>query len=181
MSVAVDNLWKLTFPGRHVDAAALAATLADLDSDTNLDFRTRLLIRDSLTALKHHWGESRFEAWKSALPSQQLVTEILQADLGPAGFESLEKRVIEPTRAELVHRIFREIGQELRHPTKIEVGGSIALILSGAISRVTEDIDVVNELPAELRSMHKLLDQIAESYSLRLTHFQSHYLPTGWN
>ena len=180
MSAAIDNLWKVTFPGRQVDPEALAGVLASLDSDSELDFRTQLLIRDSLTALRHLWGESRYNSWKSALPSARLVTNIPEADLGPAGFPSLDKRVIEPTRADLVHRILREIGAELKHPAKIGIGGSVALILSGALSRVTEVIDVVNELPAELRSMHELLDRIAESYNLRLSHFRSRYLPLGW-
>src|SRR5205807_2577023 len=47
-------------------------------------------------------------------------------------------------------------------------------------SRHTDDIDIVNEVPAEIRSQHDLLDQLAQRYGLQLTHFQSHYLPNGW-
>jgi hypothetical protein len=39
---------------------------------------------------------------------------------------------------------------------------------------------VVDEIPAELRAQHQLLDDLARRYLLRLTHFQSHYLPDGW-
>jgi hypothetical protein len=60
------------------------------------------------------------------------------------------------------------------------VGDSIALILSGNLSRHTEDIDVVDELPSDVRSQHELLNELADTYALRLTHFQSHYLPSGW-
>lgn len=47
--------------------------------------------------------------------------------------------------------------------------------------RRTEDIDLVDELPAEIRSQHALLDRLEARYGLHLTHFQSHYLPDGWN
>ena len=56
----------------------------------------------------------------------------------------------------------------------------MALILSGALSRRTEDIDIVDEIPLEIRSEHELLDHLAKRYGLRLAHFQSHYLPAGW-
>src|SRR5262249_42540960 len=46
--------------------------------------------------------------------------------------------------------------------------------------RATEDIDVVNEVPDEIRSQHKLLNDLRKRFGLQLTHFQSHYLPSGW-
>jgi hypothetical protein len=60
------------------------------------------------------------------------------------------------------------------------VGGSIALILPELLVRSTEDLDVVDEVPAELRAQHDLLEQLAGAYGLHLTHFQSHFLPDGW-
>ena len=48
------------------------------------------------------------------------------------------------------------------------------------LSRRTEDIDVADEVPSELRSQHELLATLAVRYGLELTHFQSHYLPMGW-
>ena len=81
---------------------------------------------------------------------------------------------------ETVRQFLRDLGRTFTHPAKIYIGGAIALILSGQISRHTEDIDLVDEVPAELRTQHDLLDRLARQYGLRLTHFQSHYLPRGW-
>src|SRR5438552_3985685 len=57
---------------------------------------------------------------------------------------------------------------------------SAALILQGYLSRATDDIDVVDEVPAEIRSLHALLQDLRKRYGFHLAHFQSHYLPTGW-
>jgi hypothetical protein len=62
----------------------------------------------------------------------------------------------------------------------MHVGGSSALILLDLLSRKTEDIDVVDELPVSVRAEHALLQQLVARYGLRLAHFQSHYLPQGW-
>jgi len=95
-------------------------------------------------------------------------------------FPSLRRRVVDATRPENVLRVFREISAHVSQPVRIIVGGSIAVILQGHLTRHTEDIDLVDEVPAELRSQHELLDNIERLYGLRLTHFQSHYLPAGW-
>jgi hypothetical protein len=63
---------------------------------------------------------------------------------------------------------------------RIEVGGAIAAILAGVLSRHTADVDVVDEIPVTLRSQHEMLGDLAQRHGLGLTHFQSHYLPTGW-
>jgi len=60
------------------------------------------------------------------------------------------------------------------------VGGAIALILPGLLSRRTEDIDIVNEVPSALRAQHQLLALLSGRYGLELTHLQSRYLPQGW-
>jgi hypothetical protein len=83
-------------------------------------------------------------------------------------------------RRETVLNFLRDLGNSLSHPTQIVVGGSIALILSDELVRHTDDIDVVDELPAEIRDRYAYLDELAGLYALRITHFQSHYLPTGW-
>jgi len=74
----------------------------------------------------------------------------------------------------------REIGTQVRRTTRVVVGGAIALILHRLLSRATTDIDLVDEVPPELRASHELLDSLNARFGLRLTHFQSHYLPTGW-
>jgi hypothetical protein len=35
-------------------------------------------------------------------------------------------------------------------------------------------------VPADIRSQHELLANLAARFGLQLTHFQSHYLPAGW-
>jgi hypothetical protein len=87
---------------------------------------------------------------------------------------------VETIRPEQVKQFFRELAQHVQHPVHLAVGGAIALILPGLLSRRTEDIDVVTEVPSELRSQHQLLAQLAVRYGLELTHFQSHDLPQGW-
>jgi len=60
------------------------------------------------------------------------------------------------------------------------IGGSSALILAELLARNTEDIDIVDEVPAPLREMGQRLKEHTESYGLHIAHFQSHYLPSGW-
>jgi hypothetical protein len=87
---------------------------------------------------------------------------------------------MQPTDPETVRSLLRDVGTRLHRPVRLQVGGSIALILPGYLSRSTEDIDIVDEVPAELRAEPALLDALPGRYGLRLTHFQSHFLPAGW-
>jgi hypothetical protein len=63
----------------------------------------------------------------------------------------------------------------------LDIGGSTALILAGHLRRATEDIDVVDQLPPSIRMNHELLSKLGTRFGLRLAHFQSHYLPSGWS
>ena len=82
--------------------------------------------------------------------------------------------------AEVIRQYFRNLSGHVRRPTRLNVGGAVSLILPGLLSRPTQYIDVVDEVPAEIREQHPLLDELAARYQLYLTHFQSHYLPSGW-
>jgi hypothetical protein len=88
---------------------------------------------------------------------------------------------MDATSRETIVQFLREVGMKLARPVRIAVGGSTALIAGGVLARSTDDVDVVDEVPAEIRTQHALLDELARSYGLRLTHFQSHYLPEGWD
>jgi hypothetical protein len=180
MHLVKDRLWPLALSGQPIDAGELASALDEQSGEVHHDFRTELLIRDSLDALASHWGHDRVAAWIAASPSRSLLRDIWKSDLGPAGFPSLSRRIMDATKPEVVFKFLRELGNRVTQPTRLEVGGSIALILSGNLSRHTEDIDVVDELPPAVRSQHDLLNELAATYGLRLTHFQSHYLPSGW-
>ena len=179
MSVLPHDLWSLTFGRSQIDPDLLAAALEREASEGDLDYRTRLLIRDSMDGLARHWAPERFEAWLAASASRSVLEEIRHFPFAECGFPSLPDRIMESVRPQIVHQYFRDLGQRLQHPARIQVGGSIALILGGNVSRSTEDIDVVNEIPAEVRQRHDLVDQLQKEYGLRLTQFQSHYLPAG--
>jgi hypothetical protein len=109
-----------------------------------------------------------------------LLRDIWNSNLGPAGFPTLQQRVMPTLHPQTVLEFLRELGGRLAGPTQMIVGGSIALILSDDLRRATDDIDVVDEVPAEIRSQDDLLDELATRYGLRVTHFQSHFLPAGW-
>src|SRR5688572_25094993 len=102
------------------------------------------------------------------------------APLGAAGFPSLSRRVMPTTQPDDVLRFLRELGDLVRQRQRIVIGGSVALILGANLSRRTEDIDLVDEVPPEIRSRHEPLQQLAQRYALNLAHFQSRYLPSGW-
>jgi hypothetical protein len=134
-----------------------------------------------LQALKSAWGEDRFLVWLAGSSCQQALLEISNEDMGPPGFPSLANRIMEPTRTNTVVQFLRELSQNVGAPTTITIGGSVSLILVGMLTRKTDDIDVVDEVPVHIRSQHDLLESLAKRYGLRLTHFQSHYLPRGWD
>ena len=64
--------------------------------------------------------------------------------------------------------------------TRLIIGGSIALIMSGHLQRPTEDMDLVDEVPEHIRLQYELLAELDHRYGFQLSHFQSHYLPSGW-
>jgi hypothetical protein len=181
MAIVAHDLWDLTWNYPYLDPDDLAAAIQhQVGLSDELDFRTRLLIRDSIRALEQHWGSEKTRSWLYASPHRDVLDNILQSDLGEPGFPSLNTRVMQSVKPEKVLEYLRTLGARTAHPTRVTIGGSIALILAGQLSRPTEDIDVVDEVPAELRSQHDLLNSLSDVSNLQLTHFQSHYLPTGW-
>jgi hypothetical protein len=180
MTPATEDLWTLTWGRPTVDPAALAAAVQREVCRATLDYRTRLLIRDSLQALGSAWEFQRFDRWLQGSRHCERLRAILNEELGPPGYDFSGNRLMDAITPEIVEQYLRELGGHLRRPARIVIGGAIALILERKLSRATSDIDVVDELPPELRSEHDLLDRLATRYRLRLTHFQSHYLPSGW-
>jgi hypothetical protein len=180
MSVASTDLWNLIPGGREVDPNALASAIGRQVEIGDLDFRTRLLIRDSLDALARYWGGERVSRWLDGSEHGAAIRRIWQEDLGRPGFPSLAWRVMDPTTPDIISQFLRELGARLRVPTRVFIGGSAALIMPGLLTRRTDDIDVVDELPESLRGEFGLLDDLATRHGLRLAHFQSHYLPAGW-
>jgi hypothetical protein len=176
-------LWELVWGKPEVDPTALALAIEkELDGEeaNGLDFRTCLLVRDSTDALEHYWGTQRLEKWLNHSRVSEKIKAIRKQNLGEPGFPSLKEQLMDRTAPETVKEYFRELGQSIEKSTRLEVGGSIALILSGYLSRSTEDIDVVDEVPEELRKRYDLLENLQKRYRLLVAHFQSHYLPSGW-
>jgi Nucleotidyltransferase of unknown function (DUF6036) len=176
----VADLWGLVWGKPEVDPNALAEAIEREAQREGLDFRTRLLIRDSSNALVARWGRERFAAWLKGRPGGARIEQIATEDLGEPGFPSLQERLMERTEPDTVRQFLRDLGTRLERPVRLCIGGSIALILPGHLSRATEDIDVVDEVPPELRAERALLERLRRTYGLQLTHFQSHYLPSGW-
>jgi hypothetical protein len=164
-----------------VDPTSLAQAIEDeLSQEQSLDFRTRLLIRDSTDALEQHRGKSRLEQWLRDSHVRQGIEAIRREPLGELGFPLLKNRLVDKTDPETVREFLRDLGTHLSQSIELRVGGAVALILSGYLARSTTDFDIADEVPLELRGQHQLLNQLAQRYGLQLTHFQSHFLPAGW-
>jgi hypothetical protein len=175
-----EDLWTLTSGRPQIDPERLARAVERQALADGLDFRTRLLIRDSIAALAARWDKVRLSEWLSRSPAAGRLTEIANSDLGEAGFPSLGARIMAATKPEVVLQFLRELGTHLPRPARVYVGGSASLIIAGLLSRQTEDVDLVDEVPPALREQHELLDRLSGRYGLRLAHVQSRYLPSGW-
>lgn len=113
--------------------------------------------------------------------TRQLALEMTAALEGrtvdDAKFPSLVRRVRPVTRPETIERFLQELGRGLAGPVRIVIRGSSALILADLLERGTEDVDVVDEVPVPLREVAR---RVEGRHDLHIAHFQSHYLPAGW-
>lgn len=177
MVVFAKDLWSLVQHQQHIDPRDLTAAIEDQVARHDLDYRSRVLIRDSLKALRHYWGTERVAAWLDSSPRGKEIETVCQ---GPwdddRGFPSLMRRVMDVTRPETIRQFLQDLAKSIRRPLRLYIGGSAALILPGLLSRHTEDIDVVDEVPPEIRSEYRLLDELKQIHQLELRH----YLPMGW-
>jgi len=173
------KLWSLA-NRQWFDPSDLPPAIEQQIRDGDLDFRSKLLIRDAVAALREVWGAQRTDSWLERSPLRGEINSICAEDLGRLGFPFLKSRLVETTKPQDIQQFLRELGARTSRPTRIVVGGSAALILRDQLERRTEDVDVVDELPPEIRSDHSLLQELAARFKLQLAHFQSHYLPVGW-
>ncbi|HXG12028.1 MAG TPA: DUF6036 family nucleotidyltransferase [Gemmataceae bacterium] len=180
MAVGTTDPWSLVPDQPYVDPSELADAIVAQVQRGDLDFRTRLLIRDSLNALRDYWGQRRLTAWLAATPVQPELESIWREDLGRVGFPFLRDQCMEPTRPEHIRQLLRDLGSRLQRPARLALGGSGALILQGYLLRRTQALDVVDELPSEIRALGPRLKELEQRYRLQLGYFQSHYLPSGW-
>lgn len=176
----VDRIWSVARDDIGVDAEALFAAVIDPAVLTTEDPRTRLLVRDSVAGLRRFWGIPLFARRISDLPQRNVIESYFRHQPPDTGFPSLRKRIMDVTEPEVLSRLCRDLGRRLRDPATITIGGSMALIVQSLVIRETEDVDVVDELPPIIRQDHRLLEELLSKYKLKLAHFQSHYLPDGW-
>lgn len=179
--MATGDLWSLAMDHQYLDSDEMARAIErQCLEQPAMDYRSRLLVREAFEALKSQWGAERLQQWMTTTPALPRLESILREEFGERGFPSLPHRIVEVTRPEVVRQYLRELGLAVPGPVKIIVGGSIALMLRDFLARYTEDIDLVDEIPAEIRSLHDQMRRLSERYGLHVAHFQSHYLPPGW-
>ncbi|MBI2807048.1 MAG: hypothetical protein HYX68_18860 [Planctomycetes bacterium] len=174
------DLWSLVRGQPQIDPNDLAAAVVSQAAQEPRDYRTRLLIRDSVDALRDYWGNQRFDHWLVACPTRGNIVGICHAPFEEVGFPSIRKRLMDKLDPETIRQYFQQLGFSLRQTVKIAVGGGCALILPGYITRFTEDIDVVGEVPEDIRAEYQLLDGLEKLHGLHLGHVQPHYFPRGW-
>lgn len=119
MSLATRDLWDLIAGGSQVDPDGLASAITRQVESRDLDFRTRLLIRDGLNALQEYWGRARTDALISSSTCAVDIRESRSEDLGEPGFPSLCKRVMKPHRPLTIERFLRDVGRRRRRDEKL--------------------------------------------------------------
>jgi hypothetical protein len=179
-TTAVDALWALTFGRPQVDAGDLARAVALAAREGAPDSRTRRLIQDAADALERRWGAERLADVLRGLGAAQAVAAELAIPAPGKGFDFTEDRIVDATDPGQILGFFRDLGARLPSPATVRVGDSTSLILQAGLRRTTEDIDAVDDLPEPIRADHALLRTLRLRHRLRLAHFQSHYLPDGW-
>src|SRR5688500_20114241 len=97
MPTGADERWNAAQRPFDVDASALACAVESAAGYTSLDYRTRLLVRDSIRALEAHWGEERFAAWFRHSPRHRELGQMctaVEAD-GDVAFPYLARSIVD--------------------------------------------------------------------------------------
>jgi hypothetical protein len=182
MRQSKQDIWSLIRSGGAIDAQCLLEALVQAGSSLDADTRSRMLRRDVMAALMDYWGAAHLRRrlrWSGA--DELFDAAFAQAPARQEGaFTTLRERLVNATNPDSLLQMLRELGTKITAPTSVTIGGSLTLMLDSLIARATDDADIVDEIPAPLRQEHALLDELTQRYGLKLTHFQSHYLPDGW-
>lgn len=176
---AIDQLWAVAKRRGPIDARRLLDALVAVDPRDveHADERTKMLVRDAATALRNFPATDPAHADRAnALPAFSPP----EPDPMDRGFRTLELRLMEPTDPQSLIDLLQDLSRHVHGRCSLTIGGSLSLMIAGLLIRETDDIDVVDEVPAEIREQHDLLPELATDHGLRLAHFQSHYLPDGW-
>src|SRR5437879_2001514 len=114
MVAQTKDLWDLVKYRPHIDPDDLADAIQEQIRDESLDYRTRLLIRDSVEALQKYWGSDRFQMWLAHCPARDRIGSICQEQFERPGFPSRERRLMEKTDTEQICQFIRELGVKMR-------------------------------------------------------------------
>jgi hypothetical protein len=175
------DLWELIWGQPYIDATRLARAIElDLEDAPAPDFRSRLLVRDAAKAVRSFWGARRFNLWLQASSVGESIRNILNEDLGETGFPFIRRRLVASIDAVKIKRIFDLLGRNIHDRIEVNIAGSIPTLIKGMTTRPTADIDFANEVPPEIRKQRGVVKKIEDEYGLKLTHVQSHDLPTNW-
>ena len=117
--------------------------------------------------------------WRPA-PWVREVREILDEDLGEPGFSTIRRRLVDSIDSTQLGQIFDLLGRGIHGRVEIHIAGSIPTLIKGLTARPTDDIDLVDEVPEEIRRQRDVLRKIETDFGLKLGHVQSHYLPAHW-
>jgi hypothetical protein len=178
-------LWNL-LARPTIDPATLARAIETAIVDPNLDWRTLQLVKEGWEALEESIEPQLLNDYLVDRTSIQIAAAIrarIDDDWNShcdVKFPSLKERLMPHLSPTTIRQFLRELGTAIAHPTTITMGGAASLVLRGLLSRATEDVDVVDEVPAEIRDERETLQALSDRYGLRMAHFQSHYLPQGW-
>jgi hypothetical protein len=173
--------WTLVWGQPYIDSRSLAAAIEeDLRHHLEPDFRTRLLVRDAVVALRSYWGARRFGRWTASSPAGRRVRAILKEDLRRPGFATIRRRLVDSIDPPQVRQIFDLLSHEIHSPVEVHIAGSIPTLIKGLTSRPTLDIDFVDEVPAEIRDQQAVLELIKAEFRLTLGDVQPHDLPARW-
>ena len=189
MSPAPTNLdpWRLLWGQPYIDCRTLASAVEhDLKRDTQPDFRTRLLVRDAAVAIRSYWGTRKFHNESGSRPvspdraARIRASDLSNEDLGKTGFPAIRRRLVDTIDLTRVSRIFDLLGRAAHGPVEVHIAGSIPTLIKGLTVRPTGDIDIVDEVPEEVRRQRTALRKIETDFGLKLGHVQSHYLRAHW-
>src|SRR5438874_2548116 len=120
------DLWSLGLNNTVIDPDELAGAIEAQLKEGSPDFRTRLLVRDAVAALTQVRGAKWVEQWLAASAAGRRISAIAQEDLGPPGFTSLVRRMMNHAKAETAIQLLRELGLSITQPASISIGGSMA-------------------------------------------------------
>ena len=122
-----------------------------------LDWRTLQLIKEGWHALEHMDGGTSLDPYLSRRNARE-IRELIRARTIASGdshrevkFPSLKDRLMPHLSPTTIRQFLRELGTAIARPVVITVGGAGSLILRGLLARATEDVDVVDEIPLEIR------------------------------